>query len=110
MRWRRSTPSCWKSWRGSSVGGRAVGREATLLVVALAVCGPLCAIGGALTRPAAGFPRSGRDAEALMWRRLWMPLLPACVALAVLLGWTAQEPDQTDNALHPALLVVALPG
>jgi hypothetical protein len=67
-------------------------------------------IGGAVARPAARFPRSGRDAEALMWRRLWMPLLPACFALAVLLGWAAQEPDETDNALDPVLLVVALPG
>jgi hypothetical protein len=87
-----------------------VEREATLLVVALALCGPLCLAFGTLVRPIDRFVRSGRHAEAVAWRRLWMPLAPACFALMLLLGWAMQEADDTDDALNPILLVAALPG
>jgi hypothetical protein len=87
-----------------------VEREATLLVVSLAVCGPLCAIFGTIAPTISQLPRSGRGAETLAWRRLWMPLVPAGFALVTLLGWAAQEADDTDDAIDPMLLVLALPG
>ncbi len=81
-----------------------------LLVVSLAVCGPLCVVFGALGRPAPHLERSGRHAEVRAWRRLWIPLVPACVALAVLVGWALQEADDTGDALDARLLVAAIPG
>ncbi len=85
-------------------------REATLLIVSFAMCGPLCIAFGALVRPIGRFDRSGRHAEAAAWRRLWLPLAPAGVMLILLVGWALQAPDDTDNALSARLLVVAIPG
>ncbi len=85
-------------------------REATLLVVSLAVCSALCIAFGALAHPLGRFERSGRHAEVLAWRRIWMPLLPAALALVVFAGWALQAADQTDDAVDPILLVAALPG
>lgn len=85
-------------------------REAAFLVVSLALCGPLCVVFGALARPLDRFLPSGRRAEAVAWRRLWLPLAPAAFALMLLVGWAVQEADDTDDAIAPMLLVVALLG
>jgi hypothetical protein len=85
-----------------------VERETVLLVAAAAVCGPLaCAMGfvPSLRR----LPDSGRAAEALAWRRLWLSLVPAALALGVLVGWAMQEPDPTDERFRLALVVAAVP-
>ena len=84
-------------------------REATLLVLSLALCGPLLLVAAALTRPSFELARSGRSAELAAWRRLWLPLVPAALALMVFIGWALQEPDDTDEILDPLLLAVALP-
>jgi hypothetical protein len=52
---------------------------------------------------------SGRALERQAWRRLWMPMLPAAIAFATLVGWACQEPSETDEALRPAVAVIALP-
>jgi hypothetical protein len=52
---------------------------------------------------------SGRAAERRRWRRLWLPLVPAAVALAALVGWTIQEPHWTDELLRPSALLCVVP-
>lgn len=85
-------------------------REGVLTVLSLVMCGPLCALGGALVQPATELASSGRVAEAAAWRRLWLPLVPAFAALALVIGWALREPDTSDAVLVPALLGAALPG
>lgn len=85
-------------------------REAALLVISLALCGALCILFGALARPLSHFASSGRRAETLAWRRLWLPLAPAAFALLLMLGWAVQEPDDTDDGVALVLLVAAVPG
>ncbi|HEY4177130.1 MAG TPA: M48 family metalloprotease [Kofleriaceae bacterium] len=85
-------------------------REATLLVLALAICGPLCVLFGVMARPLQRLDASGRHVERLAWRRLWLPLAPAGFALLVLIGWAAQEPDETDDGVATALMLAAIPG
>src|ERR1044071_5786870 len=53
--------------------------------------------------------RSGRRMEADAWRRIWLTMLPAGVALATLSGWALQEPGETDERLLPAAAFVAIP-
>lgn len=63
--------------------------------------------------PAASQPgdreRSGRQLEARSWRRIWLTLLPAGIALATMLGWALQEPRMTDELLLPTTALVAAP-
>jgi hypothetical protein len=87
-----------------------VEREATLLILCLALWWPLCAVGAALVRPSTRFATSGRIAESAMWWRLWAPLVPATIGILVAIGWALQAPDMTDDALDVALLIAALPG
>jgi len=48
-------------------------------------------------------------AERSHWRRLWAPLVPAALALGVLLGWRLQEPSTTDELLRPVTLALGVP-
>lgn len=84
-------------------------REVILIVMSLVLGGPLCVAFGALASPGAAFSSSGRSAENAAWWRLWLPLQPAGLALTFLLGWALREPDNSDELLHPAVLVAALP-
>ncbi len=84
-------------------------REATLLVLSLALCGPLLLASAAIAGAAFQLAPSGRSAELAAWRRLWLPLVPAGLALMLVVGWALQEPDDTDTVLDPRLLVAALP-
>ena len=52
---------------------------------------------------------SGRRLEAGSWRRIWLTLLPAAIALATMVGWVLQEPDMTDELLRPTAAFVAIP-
>jgi hypothetical protein len=80
-----------------------VSREVVLSALVLIGCGALAWLAGRL--PAAGGPR----AERVAWWRLWAPLVPAAVALALFVGWALQEPDQADERLLPMALGFALP-
>jgi hypothetical protein len=53
--------------------------------------------------------RSGRQLEARSWRRIWLTVLPAAIALAMMLGWALQEPSVTDEPLLPTAALVAIP-
>jgi BlaR1 peptidase M56 len=51
----------------------------------------------------------GRQLEAVSWRRIWLTLLPAGIALATMLGWALQEPSMTDELLLPTAALVVVP-
>lgn len=81
-------------------------RELVLLVLAMILCGPaLFACGW---WPAV--EDIGTDAlalEARRWRRLWLPLLPALVAVGALSGWALMEPDNAEPVPVGAVLLAA---
>jgi hypothetical protein len=65
-------------------------RDLVLATVALVLCGAVMALLGLL--PARRLDRgeglaSARGLEKRAWRALWLPALPAAIALATLLGW-----------------------
>ena len=83
-------------------------RDLVLVTLALGVCGPVTWLTGFLSRGSRSV--AGRaDDERRSWRHLWMPLAPAAVALAVLAGWSLQEPAETDELLRPIVGVLVLP-
>jgi hypothetical protein len=83
-------------------------RDLVLTALVLGVCGTLAWLSG-LWPSGRGDDLGGGELERLGWRRLWAPLLPAALALAVLVGWALQEPGQTDERLRPLALVVTIP-
>jgi hypothetical protein len=52
---------------------------------------------------------SGRQLEARSWRRIWLTVLPAAIALAAMFGWALQEPSVTDEELLPTAVLVVIP-
>lgn len=94
-------------------------RELVLVVFAVLFCGAACVAFGAwhgrsaqhggtsadVRRRAA---MSGAALERHAWRRIWLPLSPAAVLLAFLLGWALQEPEVAEE-LPVVTLVVAVP-
>ncbi|HEY7374305.1 MAG TPA: hypothetical protein VIF57_19235 [Polyangia bacterium] len=87
-------------------------RDVVLAAVALVLCGAAMALPGLL--PGRGARRRANSAgarrlEQEAWRRLWLPMLPAALAFATLIGWRLQEPDRTDELLRPVVAVFALP-
>ena len=49
-------------------------------------------------------------AEALAWRRLWVPLAPALFVVSLLVGWWLQADDMTSDDLESGVFVLAVPG
>ncbi|MCM3880015.1 MAG: hypothetical protein ND807_07900 [Vicinamibacterales bacterium] len=86
-------------------------RELVLCTLALCVAGFLTISCGQLAFPRspARANRSASDAETTAWRHLWAPLLPAMCAVAILVGWTAQEPRTSDELLTPLAFAFAAP-
>ena len=87
-------------------------RDLVLATMVLVLCGA----GAWLTSwvPTAREPgdrrdRSGRQLEARSWRRIWLTVLPAAVALAAMCGWALQEPSVTDEPLLPTAALVVIP-
>ncbi len=56
-----------------------------------------------------GCELSGRQLEVGSWRRIWLTLLPAGIALATMFGWALQEPGVTDERLLPTAAFIAVP-
>src|SRR5207245_115803 len=55
-------------------------------------------------RPVGG---SGDRLERIQWRRIWLPVVPAALTLAVLIGWGLQEPNQTDELVRDEVGIAA---
>jgi hypothetical protein len=92
-------------------GGLAVSRELVLATMVLVLGGAGAWLASWV--PAAREPGDrvlgGRQLEAVSWRRIWLTLLPAGIALATMLGWALQEPSMTDELLLPTAALVAIP-
>ena len=80
--------------------------DVLLLLIPLLVGATALAAGCVPRRP----PRvsSAREAERLLWRAIWAPLLPALVVLAVVVGWALHEPDASER-LPFAIRLAAAP-
>jgi Zn-dependent protease with chaperone function len=85
-----------------------VDRELVLAVLVLLVCGPALHL-FALVPAGSLEDRSGRRLEEISWARLWLPVLPASIALCLLIGWALQEPDHSDERLLPLVFVIVSP-
>lgn len=87
-------------------------RELVLATMVLVLCGAgawLASWVPAANEPGDRRDLSGRQLEARSWRRIWLTMLPAGVALATMFGWALQEPGVTDELLLPTAALVALP-
>lgn len=83
--------------------------ELVLMVLALAWCTPLLlATSGVLGRLRR--EHAGMNQESACWWRIWAPVVPAAAAFTLLLGWALQEPEASDEVLHPVVLLWILPG
>jgi hypothetical protein len=80
-------------------------RELMLAALVCLLCGPALLAAGAL-RPRLRRVESARALERHAWRRIWLPLLPAALVLAFLVGWALQEPEQAEG-IEPVLLLPA---
>jgi hypothetical protein len=89
-----------------------VSRELVLATMVLVLCGAgawLASWVPAASEPGDRRELSGRQLEARSWRRIWLTMLPAGIALATMFGWALQEPGVTDELLLPTAALVALP-
>ena len=83
-------------------------RDLVFAALVLTICGSLAWLPGLL--PSAVSAREGGVArERSTWRCLWAPLVPAVLALGVLVGWRLQEPRITDELLRPTALALGVP-
>ncbi len=85
-------------------------RDLVLATLVLIVCGSLAWLPGLLpSLKPRGRGDEGAARERAAWWRLWLPLAPAAIALALLVGWALQEPSETDELLRPTALALAVP-
>ena len=78
------------------------------LDVLIAVIGGTAILGSGWWPAWSSSQAASRDWERLAWRRIWLPLVPAAIAVAWLFGWALVEPDPAENVPAP-LLLAALP-
>jgi hypothetical protein len=89
-----------------------VSRELVLATMVVVLCGAgawLASWVPAASEPGDRRALSGRRLEARSWRRIWLTLLPAAIALATMFGWALQEPGMTDELLRPTVALVVVP-
>ena len=70
-------------------------REVLLAFLAFAIVGPSVLVAGAWPQRY-GHASSARQWERATWRAVWMPVVPAAIALSMLLGWAAVEPANAE--------------
>jgi hypothetical protein len=83
-------------------------REEVFGVLVLVLCGTALLVGGGLPFRREE-PVDGHRAERLWWRHIWLPLLPAGLLCALLVGWVLQEPRYSDELVRRVMLVLSLP-
>jgi len=52
---------------------------------------------------------NARDVEQVAWRRIWLPLIPAVGAAAMLCGWAILEPDPVPQHVPASVIAASLP-
>ena len=82
-------------------------REVLLALLACAIVGPALLVAGACPQRCAP-ASSARQWERATWRAVWAPVVPAAVALSMLLGWAAMEPANAEALPAPLLGLSAL--
>ena len=82
-------------------------REVLLALLAFAILGPAVLVAGAWPQRREE-ASSARQWERATWRAVWMPVVPAAIALSVLLGWAAMEPDNAEPLPAPLIGLSAL--
>lgn len=82
-------------------------REVLLALLAFAILGPAVLVAGAWPQRHER-ASSARQWERATWRAVWMPVVPAAVALSMLLGWAAMEPDNAEPLPAPIIGLSAL--
>ncbi len=70
-------------------------REVLLAFLAFAIVGPAVLVAGAWPQRYE-HASSARQWERATWRAVWMPVVPATIALSMLLGWAAVEPANAE--------------
>jgi hypothetical protein len=84
-----------------------VDREVLLALLTFAILGPAVFVAGA-------WPQRHRQAssarrwERATWRAVWTPVVPAAIALSMLLGWAAMEPANAEPLPAPLIGLSAL--
>jgi hypothetical protein len=71
-------------------------REIVLTVLVLLVGGLAAEVFGWWPAAESG-GRSGRSRERVAWRGIWIPLIPAALVVAALLGWALVEPEDAER-------------
>jgi hypothetical protein len=79
-----------------------VDREVLLALLTFAILGPAVLVAGALPRRHPQAP-SARQWERVAWRAVWTPAVPGAIALSLLLGWAAMEPDHAEVLPAPII-------
>jgi hypothetical protein len=82
-------------------------REIVLAVLVLLIGGLAAEVFGWWPAAESG-GRSGRSRERLAWGGIWMPLIPAALVVAALLGWALMEPEDAER-LPSQVVLAAIP-
>ena len=82
-------------------------REVLLALLACAIVGPALLVAGAWPQRCAQ-ASSARQWERAAWRAVWTPVVPAAIALSMLLGWAAMEPANAEALPAPLIGMSAL--
>jgi Zn-dependent protease with chaperone function len=83
-------------------------RELVFAVLVAALCGVSLMAAG-WCGPAASYRAvQAPESERRMWRRIWVPFVPALIVFALLCGWVSVEPADAEPA-PVALMLAALP-
>jgi Zn-dependent protease with chaperone function len=82
-------------------------RELVFAFLVAALCG--CALMAGEWWPARSFSAcSTQPAERELWRRIWLPFVPALLVFAMLFGWALDEPASAEPVPR-ALMLLAVP-
>lgn len=82
-------------------------REVLLALLACAVVGPAVLVASAWPQRCEQ-ASSARQWERATWRAVWMPVVPAAIALSMLLGWASMEPANAELLPAPIIGLSAL--